>query len=327
MATSIDSTSNNKIQCTCCGRSKEKRQFYKSYSDIHSLGVLPYCKDCIKKLSMENGEINLEKFKNILQQLDRPFLYDVFNASVKSGGDIIGKYFRMISMKQYRNLTWRDSVFQGIENSIQENFDKKLNIKDKNDLDALMEKWGYGYSENEYYLFEKKYSFLKNNYSEKTNMHIEALTTYIRYRVKEEMATARGDVKEAKAWGELASKAAQDAKINPSQLSKADLSDGLSTFSELSQAIESEVDIIPILPKFKFRPNDALDFNIWCYVNYIRDLKGLPPCKYEELYAFYDKRKKDYIDQYGDPYGIFDGDPTEKNRDKIKKFIKEDGDK
>ena len=167
---------------------------------------------------------------------------------------------------------------------------------------------------------------LKNNYKEKTNLHTEALLNYIRYRVKEEIATAKGDVKEAKEWGELANKAATSAKINPSQLSKADLSDGLSTFSELSQAVEKEVDIIPILPRFKYRPNDALDFNIWCYVNYIRDLGGLPPCNYEDVYSFYDRRKEDYIKQYGDPYGIFTDDTSEKNRDKIKIFIKEDGD-
>ena len=73
-------------------------------------------------------------------------------------------------------------------------------------------------------------------------MHTEALLNYIRYRVKEEIATAKGDVKEAKEWGALAKDAATAAKINPSQLSKADLSDGLSTFSELSQAVEKAVE-------------------------------------------------------------------------------------
>ena len=155
-------------------------------------------------------------------------------------------------------------------------------------------------------------------------MHTEALLIYIRYRVKEEIATALGNIQDAKAWGEMANKAATNAKINPSQLTKADLSDGLSTFSELSQAVEKEVDIIPILPRFKYRPNDALDFNIWCYVNYMRDLAGLPPCNYEDVYAFYDERKRDYVAQYGDPYGMFSDDTSEKNRENIKKFIKED---
>ena len=93
------------------------------------------------------------------------------------------------------------------------------------------------------------------------------------------------------------------------------------SFSELVKAVEQAVDIIPILPQFKFRPNDALDFNIWCYINYVRDAKGLPACDYKDIYGFYDRKKKEYIEQYGDPYGIFTNDTTENNRDNIKKFI------
>lgn len=44
-------------------------------------------------------------------------------------------------------------------------------------------------------------------------MHTEALLTYIRYRGKEEMATARGDVGEAQKWGGLADKASERAKL------------------------------------------------------------------------------------------------------------------
>lgn len=50
-------------------------------------------------------------------------------------------------------------------------------------------------------------------------------------------------------------------------------------------------------------------------------MHGQPLCKYEDIYKFYDKRKEEYISQYGDPYGIFDDDPTETLRPNIKKFI------
>lgn len=104
-------------------------------------------------------------------------------------------------------------------------------------------------------------------------------------------------------------------------MTQADLQGGINSFSEIFKAVEQAVDIIPILPRFKFRPNDALDFNIWCYINYARDLQGLPLCTYEEVYKFYDKRKEEYLEQYGDPYGIFEGEPTEKNRLNVEKFI------
>jgi hypothetical protein len=141
---------------------------------------------------------------------------------------------------------------------------------------------------------------LRNNYQEKTAMHTEALLTYIRYRVKEEMSTAKNDMKAAKDWGQLAQKAAQDAKINPSQLSKSDLSDGLDTFGQLVRTVEQAIDIIPILPKFKERPQDKVDFTLRCYINYVRDLKGLPLVEYKDIYGFYEARKKEFEDRFED---------------------------
>jgi hypothetical protein len=166
-------------------------------------------------------------------------------------------------------------------------------------IQALADKWGYGYTPEELYAFEKKYLMLKNNYPEKTSLHTENLYTYIRYRVKEEMATAKGDVKEAKDWGDLASKQAQNAKINVAQLSKSDLSDGLDSFGSLVRAVETAVDAIAILPKFKEKPQDKVDFTLYCYINYVRDLKGLPPCEYKDIYAFYMQRKKEYEARFG----------------------------
>jgi len=322
------------ITCAACGDPKKVLDYYVSYNLIHQTGRIPYCKSCLKKMiADENGNVSLEKVKETLRLIDRPFLYNIWKSSLKDSMDTFGTYMKNIAMSQYRKLGWEDSKFLpeivnelNYDNVNNENNTHQSHVKSNFILtDEIKDKWGNGYKLEEYEAFEKKYILLKNNYKEKTNLHTEALLNYIRYRVKEEIATAKGDVKEAKEWGELANKAATSAKINPSQLSKADLSEGLSTFSELSQAVEKEVDIIPILPRFKYRPNDALDFNIWCYVNYIRDLGGLPPCNYEDVYAFYDRRKEDYIKQYGDPYGIFTDDPTEKNRDKIKIFIKEDG--
>lgn len=166
-------------------------------------------------------------------------------------------------------------------------------------LEQLADKWGYGYTPEQLYAFEKKYQMLKNNYPEKTALHTEGLLTYIRYRVNEEMATARGDVKSAKDWGELASKQATNAKINVAQLSRSDLSDGLDSFGTLVKAIEAAVDAIAILPKFKEKPQDSVDFTLWCYINYARDLKGLPPADYKDIYAFYETRKKEYEKRFG----------------------------
>jgi hypothetical protein len=265
--------------------------FFLSNSDLHADSRYPVCKQCLK----ENLDINnLNSVQEILMNLNRPFLMDLWLSSVDESNrtkrEPFGMYIKNVQLN-YKNLTWKDSVFeiQHVKESI------KVDEILKNEItDDLIEKWGIGYEKDEYLAFERKYNMLKNNYQEKTAMHTEALLTYIRYRVKEEISTAKNDMKAAKEWGQLAQKAAQDAKINPSQLSKSDLSDGLDTFGQLVRTVEQAVDIIPILPVFKERPQDKVDFTLWCYVNYVRDLKGLPIVPYEDIYKFYDQRKKDY---------------------------------
>lgn len=186
----------------------------------------------------------------------------------------------------------------------------------------IIDLFGEGYTTSMYKKMQKKYDKLKINYTLQTNIHQEALATYVRFKVQEELATARGDVTEAKKWYDAVQSSAQDAKLTPKQLTKADLDSGVTSMSELTKALEQAVDVIKILPRFKYRPNDAVDFNIWCYVNYERRLNGQPEVAYEDVYKFYDEKKKQYIEQNGDPYGIFSNDTTEKNRDTVKTFIK-----
>ena len=267
------------------------------------------------------------------------------------GKEILQKYFTLIAMRQDRDKSYEDSEREGFvhrtsntpkstkERIAQKyaditDIDEKGNVVDKDNkkiksdvgdfevTKEIVELFGDGYSKAEYKKMHEKYEKLKLNYSLQTNIHQEALATYVRFKVKEEDATARGDVDEAKKWYDAAQNAAEKAKLTPKQLTKADLDSGVNSISELTKAVEQAVDVIKIMPRFKYRPNDAPDFNIWCYVDYERKLNDQPPVSYEEVYAFYDRKRDEYIAQNGDPYGIFDNEPTFKNRDTVKTFIK-----
>lgn len=288
----------NNVACSNCNEMKDKTDFYISYNPIHKSGRLPYCKACLRQMiSNEKGIVSVDKLKKTLQILDRPFMYGLWESALLGKGDSFGMYMKNLVMPQNRGLTWKDSQLEpkkenGLNYDVFFNPSKNFEITDK-----IVEKWGGGYKLEEYEAFERKYDLLKNHYPEKTSMHTEALLKYIRYSVKEELATASDDVSDAKAWGALAKDAATAAKINPSQLSASDLQDGLTTFGQLARAVEQAVDVIPILPKFKSKPQDSPDFTLWCYINYIRDLKGLPLCEYEDIYRFYEERKKEYDDR------------------------------
>jgi hypothetical protein len=256
--------------------------------------------------------VNIEKFKDILRQADAPFIIsEIEGALGEEKREPIGAYFSRINMTQNRGYTWRHSDFgeeesennnsimsdDKIEGSIAE---KKPSELTQEEISKLEEKWGFGYDElNEYVLFEKKWNTLIDNYGRKTSMHVEGLKTYIRFRVKEELATARGDVKEAKEWGQLASKAASDAKINVSQLSKSDISGGIDVLPQLFEAVESKVGIIPQLPKVLEQPYDDVDIIIWSNTNYQRRLEGKPRVSYREVWDFYDEMLEEHCKQQG----------------------------
>lgn len=181
--------------------------------------------------------------------------------------------------------------------------------------------FGEGYTKTEYKKMFRKYEEMKQTYVIQTSIHREALVTYVRFKVKEEMATAKGDVAEAQKWYSAAQTAAEQGKLTAKQISKEDLQGGIINFSDIFAAVEGAKERIKIFPEFKYQPKDAADFIIWNYVNYERNLNNMPEVEYRDIYEFYDKKKKEYVDTYGDPYGIFKDDTTEENRETIEKFI------
>lgn len=333
-------------------------------------GKVPMCKDCIIKASLtDSGEIDEENFKNMLRQIDKPFYKDNLQSAINQfskehgyidnedlkyhGEDFVKIYMknlnslRQLSSKSFADserdefvqkrstvLKKSDNVSTSLKKAQKKKDDEEIINLDEDIFEVTTEMinlFGEGYTRIEYKNMYKKYKDMKQNYSIQTNLHQEALVTYVRFKVKEELATAKGDVVEAQKWYSAAQDAADKAKLTPKQLTQADLQGGINSFSEIFKAVEQAVDVIPILPRFRFRPNDALDFNIWCYINYARELQGLPQCSYEDVYRFYDRKKQEYLEQYGDPYGIFDDEPSEKNRPNVEKFITlpkdyEDGD-
>src|SRR3989304_7309700 len=163
--------------CQNCGDLKRETEYYVSYNLIHKMGRILYCKDCIKDMISDNeGNVVLDKVKDTLRLLDRPFLYNIWKSSLEEGGEVIGVYMKNTAMTQYRNLGWKDSkILPEIEQQLNydsANRDIVQDIQSKSIktnfiiTDEIIEKWGIGYKQEEYIAFEKKYASLKNNYKE-----------------------------------------------------------------------------------------------------------------------------------------------------------------
>ena len=170
--------------------------------------------------------------------------------------------------------------------------------KAKREKKKNIELWGNGFTDKEYVVLNKKLSEFVKYYPLRTAMHQEALVTYLKYAQMRDKAIENDEVDEAEKWGKLAAKQAQDAKINPSQLSLADLSNGISNVGKIVEAVEKVEDVIPILPHFVRQPRDEVDYTIWLYVQYCQRLTNMPESSYADIYKFvmekYNHNKKDY---------------------------------
>lgn len=287
--------------CIGCKRNHLKNKFYVSFNPLHN-GVTPYCKKYIKNQVYIDGELALDNFKNILQQLDLPFLINHWDTSVKDSRDPVGIYFKKIKMRQNRMLKWKDSVFEytGSQhiNKTQELTSEIVN-EEKYNLKDMQEKYGYGFNHEEYFNFERKYKKLSIGYKEKTAIHTERLIDYIIKKVKGEMASALGNVSDAKKWEDLAKDAATAAKLNVSQLSKSDITGGIDLIPQLVEAVEEMVSLIPIMPKLKEQPYDDADLILWANISKYREIEDKPKISYREIWDFYDGFLEEYYKQRG----------------------------
>ena len=302
-------TNRETVYCVGCDKDKKPSEFYKSYGATES-GLLPYCKKCCIKYSLNNnGEFNVDKFKEMLQKVDRPFLYDTLSDNLKKYKKIesaIGFYFKDLGLVQNRKLKYKDSIFSPEDdNNKNEELEKDsiFNLS-RSERNVLVDKFGYGYDDNEYVLFEKKYQELRPSFQLSTTMHEECLREYCIDKVKEGLAKARGDFKEAKEWASMAKEQANSGKLNPSQMSKSDLSGGLDSFGQMRRMVEQTDlgEMQRILPIYTEKPKDRVDITLWMYVNYVRDLKGLEECEYKDIWDFYNKRIKEYEKEMTDPH-------------------------
>lgn len=117
--------------CTRCKKEKKITDFYISFSPMYSLDQrVPVCNECCKKSSLnDDGTINIDKFKELLRNIDKPLYYDMLSSaeqSVKKGNsyisleevkfhgyDILSKYFTIIARKQDRGKSYGDSEREG----------------------------------------------------------------------------------------------------------------------------------------------------------------------------------------------------------------------
>ncbi len=230
-----------KKELTCCGCAENKKEsdFYISYNPLHATKRLPYCKDCIQKMSLDvNGNISIENLKKTLKLVDRPFIQELWDVSVEENPNTpIGTYFKNLGLTQNRYLKWKDSVFENttakdkIENNIIVNED-------------LITFWGRNWEPDEYIRLESFYREMIDINKPETPQDKDYIKKIAKLSVQIDKAIESGNSSSAKSLGDLYSKYMSDARLRTSDMSEADKSGGIRRFCDIFAEVEKD-DFIP----------------------------------------------------------------------------------
>jgi hypothetical protein len=118
-----------KFLCYCCGSEKARSNFYMSTDPFNSVGLIPYCKDCLEKIARnynnnykEFGDVTKASLMAACERMDVPYLERVWEASVNEVNDpslkkpktnVWAAYAKNIKLPNYNGMRWRDGdLFQ-----------------------------------------------------------------------------------------------------------------------------------------------------------------------------------------------------------------------
>ena len=297
-----------KFLCNECNVEKKEEDFYKSYTN--KTGVVHVCKSCFFNLCVnEDGKIEKEKMINALRRIDKPFVESLFVKNINKHDNargVIGYYIKDISLKQFKECTFKDSMYEKDEerqeitgSSVSDNYKYTLTPDERL---RLLNKWG-DFSDAELIKFERKYQTMSKSYQILSQMHEESLINVCRLEVFYAEALKERNAQEIKLFGDLLSKAKQEAKLNPNQLSKNDLtSTGANSFGEIVRLVSKRDGICKLPLKYLTKPNDKIDYAIYQFIAYERALHGLPEIEYQDIYQWYIDDIRKYEERTGDKF-------------------------
>lgn len=209
-----------KYICCSCGKKKDVKNFYKSYSDFYYNGLLPICKDCFSHKFMSYAttyKSNKMAMQRMCMAFDIYFDESAFDSCDVDNDTVIGKYFRRLNMSQYKEKTLDTAIQEG---SFSLSGDRKKakgkriayvdeydNVQEESENDKIdpkdIEKWGIGFTDLDYKILNSHYKLLKKaNPSGDSNQ--ELFITNLCYTYMKQMKSLReGDMKTFKDMSEL----------------------------------------------------------------------------------------------------------------------------
>jgi regulator of replication initiation timing len=123
MATSQE-VADEKYLCYGCGKKQKRSEFYSSTDPFNTVGIIPYCKDCLEKIARnynprykEFGDVTKTSLMAACERADVPYIETLWESSCNEVNDpslkkpktnVWAAYIKNVKLRNYNGMRWRD---------------------------------------------------------------------------------------------------------------------------------------------------------------------------------------------------------------------------
>ena len=263
-----------KYHCRECNNSFGEYKFYKvKNSPMFEDGVLPICKDCIKKQVDENDPKSVLRF---LQMIDKPFKKKHWEAAVKSKNNTIGSYLKMINFKDFEGLTFLDSDnWDDVKAPVEEKKAQEEAEEFGIDLQEMKQKWGSGYAPDEYQRLEKQYEDMTSRYDITDPHHKHMVKQICKMQIQLDKLLEQGKYDDYTKLSKTLNDMMKSAGLRPADQKGLNEQKGIRSFGEIFAEVEKR-GFIPPWEEYKITESvDIVDKMMLAYINHVREFRNM----------------------------------------------------
>lgn len=189
-----------------------------SNTNIFKNGKMPICKHCFKEYIYVDGEINVNRLKNLLMICDYPFYEVEFKSALEDKRETLGTYFKNIQLN-HKGATWSagdsssEITIDGNGEIIE--FDFKA-------TPDVIKFWGKGYTNEEYSFLQEYYHDLIRIYDHSQPVQINNYRNMAKTQLQANKCLSTGDMGGYDKAMKILSMLSGDSNIKPVQESSSD---------------------------------------------------------------------------------------------------------
>lgn len=191
-----------------------------SSSNIFKNGKMPICKHCFKEYIYIDGEINIDRLRNLLMVCDYPFYGVEFKSALEDKNETLGTYFKNIQLN-HKGATWvSGDVGKNSDIEIDRNGD--IIESDFNLTPEIIKFWGKNYTNEEYLFLQEYYHDLIRIYDHSQPVQINNYRNMAKTQLQANKCLTTGDMGGYDKSMKILSLISGDSNIKPVQESSSD---------------------------------------------------------------------------------------------------------